>query len=194
MSLAQKISVFFTNTAGTQSRAGAVAVVNKGGSKSVATITRPTNVTPYLAGAVVGVSNTVAPSNASSGILTFAAVGPAGGAIRLNSADYRIDVAAVPVGMAGFTLHLYDDVPDAVFDGAVWDLASANDRLAYLGFITFPAHSDLGSTLFTQVDGINKQLMLKDSSTTLYGVLVTTGAYTPSSGSVHTVRLNTQEI
>lgn len=194
MSLAQKISVMFMNSAGVATRAGAVAVVNKGGSKSTVTITRPANATAYAAGKVVGQADTVTPANAGTGILEFQAVGPLGGAIRINSADLRVDLAAVPSGMTSFTLHLYDAAPDAVLDNAAWDLVSAGDRGKYLGSIALSSPADLGSTLFCEVNSIGKQVNLKDGLTSLFGVLVSATGFTPASAGVFAVRLHATEL
>lgn len=193
MSAAQKISSKYKNSTGQDARAGAVAIVNKGGNKASVPITRPANVTPYTANDVIGIADVATPANAGSAILEFLNAGNVGGFVRINSADLRIDLIAIPGGMAAFTLHLYDDAPDAVLDNAPWDLLSAGDRSKYLGSITLTP-LDMGSTLFGQLDNIAKQVKLKDGSTSLFGVLVTAGGYTPASGGTQQIRLNTTEL
>lgn len=193
MSLAQQIFTKFTNTTGGLSRAGAVAIVNKGGNKSAVTITRPANTTAYTALDVVGQADEDVAANAGSAILEFLNAGDAGGFAKINSADIRVDLAAIPASMTTMLLHLYDAAPDAVLDNAAFALSSAGDRGKYLGSITFTP-ADLGATLWHSVDAVNKQVKLADGSTSLFGVLQTTGGYTPTSGEVIRVSLNLQSL
>jgi hypothetical protein len=89
-----------------------------------------------------------------------------------------IAVAAIPAGMTSFRLHLYRETPaSAIADNAAWDLP-AGDRDAYLGYIDLGSPADAGSTLFAQVDQINKQILC--GATGVWGYLVTNGAYTPA--------------
>lgn len=144
--------------------------------RSSVSITRPANATPYTAGDVLG------------GVLTISAIGPTAGHVLLTSIDLRYDVAAIPSGMTSFRLYLYSATPPSAYaDNAVWDLPSG-DRTAYIGFVDLGSIADLGSTLFLQVDGINKQVQLGSGETALYGYLVTNGGYTPAANS-ETLRL-----
>jgi hypothetical protein len=140
--------------------------------KSQPTITRPANTTAYSAGDVVG------------GAITFSDIGLQGGRhILLTSADLRIDVSAIPSGMTSFRLHLYRETPpSALADNAAWDLPSG-DRAAYRGYIDLGSPADVGSTLFCQVDQINKHVKLHSGETSLYGYLVTNGGFTPAANS-----------
>lgn len=139
--------------------------------RSAVAITRPANVTAYAAGDVVG------------GVLTFAAAGPSAGNVVLTSADLRYDVAAIPSGMSTFRLYLYSVTPpSALADNAAWDLPSG-DRASFIGYVDLGTIADLGSTLFTQVDGVNKQTKLGAGETALYGYLVTGAGYTPAANS-----------
>lgn len=146
------------------------------------TVTRPANTTAYAAGDVVG---------AAAAAITFAAAGPSASHVVIQSADLRIDVAAIPAGMSSFRLHLYDATPpSALADNAPWDLP-AGDRANYLGFIDLGSPADLGSTLFAQADGVAKKVKLAAASTSLFGYLVTAGAFTPAGNSeVYVPRLN----
>lgn len=138
--------------------------------KSQVTITRPANVTAYTAGDVVG------------GAITFEGAGPTGGNGLITAADLRIDVTAIPAGMTSFRLHLYSlTPPSALADNAVWDLP-AGDRASYLGYIDLGSPADVGSTLFVQVDQVNKPVRL-GSSQNLFGYLVTNGGFTPAANS-----------
>lgn len=140
------------------------------GYKSQPTVTRPANTTAYTAGDVVG------------GAITFDGAGPFGGSAIITSADLRVHVAAIPAGMTSVTLHLYDATPpSALADNAPWDLP-AGDRASYLGFLSIGTPVDVGSTLFCQLDAINKQVRL-GSSSSLFGYLVTNGGFTPAGNS-----------
>jgi hypothetical protein len=153
------------------------------GASVAASFTRPADTTAYTAGDAVG---------AASAILTYAGIAAGstpGRNIMITSAALRIDINAVPAGMSGFRLHLYSASPDSIADNAVWDLASAGDRAKYQGYIDFAAPIDLGSTLYAQADSINHQVQLADGASALFGVLVTTGAFTPSASTAWTVNL-----
>lgn len=135
------------------------------------TVTRPANTTAYTAGDVVG------------GAITFAAIGATAGRVILTTALLRYDVAAVPSGMTTFRLYLYDVTPpSALADNAVFDIPSG-DRTAYLGYIDLGAPVDIGSTLITAPVSPNLQAKLAAASTSLFGYLVTAGAYTPAANS-----------
>lgn len=144
------------------------------------TITRPADTTAYTAGDVVG---------ATAAAIKFTNIGDALGHIIITDADLRIDVSSVPAGMTTFRLHLYNVTPpSALADNAAWDLP-AGDRAAYLGYIDFDTPVDLGSTLFVSMTAINKKLKLGLTSS-IFGYLVTTAGWTPSSASVKSIRLN----
>lgn len=156
--------------------------VSSGGFKSKPTVTRPNDTTPYAAGDVVG------------GAITFASIGPAGGHVMLTSCDLMVALAAVPSGMTSFRLHLYDVTPpSALADNTAWDLPSG-DRASYLGYVDMGLPVDLGSTLYVQTDSVNRQSKLAAASTSLFGYLVTTGAYTPTASEVYTPTLRAAAI
>lgn len=139
--------------------------------KSQPMVIRPANVTPYAAGDVVG-------GAIQFPELTF----PGEGHLKITAASLRIDIAAIPAGMAAFRLHLYNGAPPSNFaDNAAWDLP-AGDRGVYLGYIDLVAPIDLGATLFTQADGLNKQVQIP-SGGRIYGYLVTIGGFTPAANS-----------
>lgn len=143
--------------------------------KSQPTVTRPANTTAYTAGDVVG---------ATAAAITFPDMASTiGRDIIITSASLRIDVSAIPAGMTSFRLHLYSATPpSALADNAAWDLPSG-DRASYLGYIDLGSPADMGSTLYCQVDSINKQIRLASSETAVYGYLVTNGAFTPAANS-----------
>jgi hypothetical protein len=154
--------------------------VKTNGYSSQPTVTRPANTTAYTAGDVVG------------GAITFTSAGPSGGYVYVTTADLRINVTAIPSGMTTFRLYLYDVTPpSALSDNAAWDLPSG-DRSAFLGYIDLGTVADLGSTLYTQANAPGLQVKLASASTSLYGYLVTAGAFTPAANSeVYVPRLST---
>lgn len=154
------------------------------------TITRPANTTAYGAGDAVGIADAGTPANAGSAVLEFANC-PALAVIE--AASLRIDLSAVPASMDKFRLHLYSGPPAARLDNAAWDLP-AGDRSLYLGYLEFATPADLGSTLWSFLDGANAFKRVAATDGKLYGELATTGGYTPSSGEVLAVTLRVKRI
>lgn len=156
--------------------------------RSQVTITRPADTTAYAAGDVVGIS-----TSAGGAVLTFTNAGPESDHLVLTDASLMVNLSAVPAGMTSFRLHLYASAPASnLADNDAWDLAAA-DRSAYLGFIDIGSPADFGSTLWCEVNGVNKRILMADGAssmvTTLWGYLVTNGAYTPGSGDVMEVTI-----
>jgi hypothetical protein len=152
------------------------------GKVSSSNFTRPDDATPYDAGDVVGVS--------PAANLTFSGISEEKGH-KFIVAGYRmrIDASAIPAGMsAGFRLHLYSAAPTAIADNAAYNLPEA-DRAKYLGYITVIGPVKLGDTLWAQDDNINFTGKLADDSTTIYGILETLAAFTPSASIVKTIVL-----
>lgn len=145
------------------------------------TITRPANATAYTALDVVG------------GALDLGVMGPSGGEVMITSAALELDVSAIPSGMTSFRLYLYGVTPpSATADNSAWDLPSG-DRASYLGYVDLGVPVDLGSTLYVETNGVNKQVTL--SGTHVFGYLVTIGGYTPAANSeVYKVTLHTQAL
>lgn len=141
-----------------------------GGFTSPATITRPANTTAYTANDVLG------------GAITFAAAAPAlGGDLMVTSVELEADIAAVPAGMTTFNLYLYNVTPpSAIADNAAFDLP-AGDRASFLGKIVIGALVDEGATLYYRADNINAHI--KTTSSSVFGYLVTVGAFTPAGNS-----------
>lgn len=133
------------------------------------TVTRAANTTAYTAGDVVG------------GVITFSV--PSGKHLLITTADLRINIGSIPSGMGSFRLHLYRVTPPSAYvDNDAWDLPSG-DRSAYIGYVDIGAPIDLGSTLFSQADGVNKHVYVNGGVSAIYGYMQTTGAYTPASNS-----------
>ncbi len=166
--------------------------VNGKSYRSVVTITRPSNTTAYTAGDVIGIADAGTPANAGSAIHTLSSIGPSGGYVMIQSIELFIGLAAVPSGMAGFRLHFYTASPTAILDNAAFDLVSG-DVAGYVGYVDLPTPQDFGSTLFTQADYAGRLVKLASANTSLFAQLQTTGAYTPASGTVYTLRVKTLE-
>lgn len=147
--------------------------------------TRPDNTTAYAAYYVVS-DSTSSPSN-----LEFATGLTSGSSVLITSAMMRIDIAAIPSGMEGFRIALFESSPTAINDNSPFDVVNG-DKDKFLGYIDLPTPNDLGSRLWTQIDGINMHVQM--SGTSIYAQLVTKGAYTPSSGDVFKVYLSMMEL
>jgi hypothetical protein len=140
--------------------------------------TRPNNTTPYSAGDAIGTG--------SSAILEFTSFGVSGDLVLLNEITLEIDVAAVPSGMSSFKLHFFNASPTAIIDNAVLDIAGG-DRALYLGYATLTLPLDMGSTLYSMNVGLGK--MVKLAGTSLFAILTTDAAYTPSASTVKTLTI-----
>ena len=145
-----------------------------------ATQTRPNNATPYTAGDVVGQD--------AAANMTFTTTLAAASGFIVVGASLEIDVAAIPSGMAGYRLHLYNAAPTAIADNAAYNLPSG-DRAKYLGYVTFTTPVDLVDTLWAMDDGARLAGKLAAASVTLTGILETLGAYTPTASTVKTIEL-----
>jgi hypothetical protein len=150
-----------------------------GSGKSSASVTRPADESAYAANDVIA----TATAN-----FTFANVLPVAQQFIITGVSLRIDAAAIPAGLQGFKLHLYDTIPTVIADNVAYNLPAA-DRAKYLGYIQLAAPVDNGDTLWSQNDNIN--LNGKLVTTSLYGILTTDNAFTPSSACVKTITLYT---
>lgn len=158
--------------------------VGQSGYTSSVSLTRTADTNAYLANDVLGAAT------GSTAALTFAGAGRAGGDMLITGATLEIDVTAIPSGMTSFDLHLYSATPpSALGDNIAWDLPSG-DRTSYLGKISLGSPADLGSTLWSDQTQINKQIKLAASVSSVFGYLVTVGAYTPASATVHVITLH----
>ena len=145
--------------------------------------TRPNDTTAYAALDVLGTTVT--------GTLTFANVLPpnvAGCGFIVTGVWMRIDVAAIPSTMGGLRLHMFNAAPADIADNAAFNVPAA-DRTKYLGYIDIDLPLDLGDTLYIEMNNVNFQRRLAAGSTTLYGVLQTLAAYTPTAQAVKTIGL-----
>lgn len=157
------------------------------GALSTVSFARTADTNAYTAGDVIGINAAGSPGSA---IHTFASAGPAGGVVFITGADLAIDLTAVTSGMSSFRLHLYNASPTAILDNAAFDLATA-DIAKHIGFIDLGTVVDYGSQLFTSIMNVNLECKLATGVTSLYGELVTVGAYTPASGTTYQIRIRT---
>jgi hypothetical protein len=88
-------------------------------------------------------------------------------------------------------LHLYTSAPTAIADNAAFNLPSA-DRASYVGSIDIGTPADLGDTLWAQNDDVRKQVILTGDS--VYGILQTVAAYTPTANAAKTITLLAVEL
>jgi hypothetical protein len=150
-------------------------------------LTRTADTNAYTANDVIGSATT-----SGGAALDMGVCGVSGADVLITSVAFEIDVTAVISGMANYRLYLYNVTPpSALGDNAAWDLTSG-DRASYLGYVDLGTPVDLGSTLYVEVNGVNKHLKLL--GTHLFAYLVTTGAYTPSSAMVHKITLHTLSV
>lgn len=153
--------------------------VTSNGTTVSSSTTRPNDTTAYTALDVVGTSPVTN--------IEFANVtGVAGSSVIVTGVALRIDVNAVPSGMTGFRLHLYDSEPTAIADNSAFNLPSG-DRSKYIGYIDIDTPIDMGDTLYIENLNVNKQV--KTVTTSIYGILQTMGAFTPSAQTVKTIKL-----
>jgi hypothetical protein len=126
---------------------------------------------------------------ATAAALTFTTVGPSAGSIMITGVQYLIPLNAIPTNMTSFRLHLYNVTPpSALASGAAWDLATV-DQASYLGFIDLGSPVDMGTTLYCEANGINKQVRL--SSANIFGYLVSNGGSWTPTAIIHKITLHT---
>lgn len=160
--------------------------VSRQGAGVAVSFQRPNDTASYIANDVVGAAT------GSTAALTFAGMSTAAGQIMITSSQLEIDLSAVTSGMTSFRLYLYNVTPPSAYgDNAAWDLPSG-DRASFLGYVDLGTPVDLGSTLYVEVNGINKQLTL--ASTSLFGYLVTNGAYAGAAQTTYKITLHATDV
>ncbi len=147
------------------------------GLNSRVSVTRPSNTNTYGAGDVLG------PTGGGTATMTFAFGAVSASNIMITSARLQRNVTAVISGETTYRLHFFNATqPGAQVDEDTFTVA-AGDQAAYLGYITFPQIVDVGATLHSNLENINKQVKL-GATTSLFGVLETVGSYVAASASV----------
>lgn len=148
---------------------------------TTASFTRPADTIGYAAQDVVS-NSTTAPV-----VLTFAGAGRANGGSGLVLSARHLKSSTT---LASYRLHLYRVAPTAINDNAQFTLLYAN-RANRVGFIDFShatggTGSDSTSALSTFV---NLPFVCDAASASLFGLLVASAAYTPTSGEQHFIEL-----
>lgn len=146
-----------------------------------ATFTRPDNATAYAALDVVG-------TDPATNILFENVLPTTGGSFCIAKIGLEIDVSAVPSGMSGFVLYLYDSAPTAIADNSPYNWPSA-DRTKRIGKILIPNPEDDGDTIYAHDIGGLFYGKLATGSTSLWGILKTIGAYTPTALTVKKISM-----
>jgi hypothetical protein len=146
---------------------------------STATITRSANTTAYTANDVYG--------NGSSGnAFELTNIGPSGGFVFLSSLDIIFNITALPSGMGAFVVYLFNaPPPSAITDNLPYSLGSG-DRTTIItlnGLILIASLARGGGSVVAESLNINQLFKLATGSTSLWGYLVTNGAFTPAANS-----------
>lgn len=109
----------------------------------------------------------------------FLVGGSSASEVLITASRLLVEHTALISGEGAYDLHLYNATPpSALADNAAWDLP-AGDRASYLGKISLGTPADVGSSLFIEQTGINKQLGVPAGGS-LWAYLVTVAAFTPT--------------
>ena len=153
------------------------------GKSAQVVITRSADTTQYAVGDAVG---------AASAIYETAVLGTANGEFIITRADLHLQVATLPTGMtAGFTLMLFNASPTAIADNAVVGTTLTTGDLTKLqGRIDIGTPIDEGNYCSSPDNGgLNAQVKLSATGT-LFVILKTLSAFTPTSSAVKEIHLH----
>ena len=160
--------------------------ISNGSNNVSSTLTRSNDTTAYAANDVFG--------EATASVLSFSSIcNNNESGFVITGANIRIDINAVPSGMGQFRVHLYNAVPSAITDNLAYNLPSG-DRSKYLGYVVCNTPKDLGDTILSQNDNINFKSECAASTNTIYGIVETLNAFTPSANDVLTVTLKAVDV
>ena len=135
-----------------------------------ATMTVTPAAAAYGAGDVMGVAQTLTWLDGNGN--TFP-----GGELKIISHVLEVDETAVQASEAAYALKMYNVTPPSAHaDNAAWDLPSG-DRAAYVGALAIAAPTDVGSTLLTETDNVQKQITVAATGLT-FAELVTVAGFT----------------
>ena len=144
--------------------------------ESTAIITRAANVTPYAANDVYG------------GVFELTNIGASGGFVFLASLSIIFNITALPSGMGGFAVYLFNATPpSAITDNLPYSLNSG-DRASIrtlngLNLTASLAARGNGGSVVAEALDINQLFKLATGSTSLWGYLVTLSAFTSAANS-----------
>lgn len=100
-----------------------------------------------------------------------------GGSLKIISSIFEVDETAVQASEAAYALKMYSVTPPSAHaDNAAWDLPSG-DRAAYVGALAIAAPTDVGATLLTETDNIQKHITVAATGLT-FAELVTVAGFT----------------
>lgn len=140
--------------------------------ESTATITRAANTTAYTASD---------PNfDVYGGLFELQNIGQAGKGIFLSFFEISLNLSAVPSGMTSFTVYLYRTAPTNIADNSIWTIGS-DPPLDSLGFNVSMSRAKGGGKVVGNIKDLNQLFVL--SSTSLWGYIVTNGAFTPAANS-----------
>jgi len=135
-----------------------------------ATITRAANTTAYVANDHYG------------GIFQLSGFGSASGSVFLTDVRIIFNIAALPVGMAGFQLYLFSITPpSARADNDAFSLPSG-DRASCLtpnGIDLTARLATGGGSVIAVANNVNRKYLVP-ANTNIFGCLVTLAAFTPA--------------
>lgn len=129
------------------------------------------------------------PNDVAGGALAFANAASAAEDIAIDSVSLRIDRAAIISGETTYRLAFFSVTPpSALADSSNWTLPSG-DRASFLGLVSLGTPVTEGSTLYIEVNNLNKRL--KSAGTSLFAYLLVGGTFTPTAVN-HTVTISTR--
>ena len=140
--------------------------------ESTATIIRAANTTAYTASATN--------FDVYGGLFQLQNIGEAGKGIFLSYFEISLNLSAVPQGMTSFAVHLYPTAPTIIADNNIWTIGS-DPVLDPIGFNVSMSLAKGGGKVVGVIKDLNQLFILTSSS--LWGYLVTNGAFTPSANS-----------
>ena len=142
--------------------------------ESTATIARAANTTAYTANDVYGT------------VFELANIGPSGGFVFLASLDIIFNITALPLGMGVFAVYLFNATPpSAITDNLPYSLGSGDREtiITLNGISLIASLARGGGSVVAESLNINQLFKLATGSTSLWGYLVTNGAFTPAANS-----------
>ena len=140
--------------------------------ESTATIIRAANTTAYTASATN--------FDVYGGLFQLQNIGEAGKGIFLSYFEISLNLSAVPQGMTSFAVHLYPTAPTTIADNNIWTIGS-DPVLDPIGFNVSMSLAKGGGKVVGVIKDLNQLFILTSSS--LWGYLVTNGAFTPAANS-----------
>lgn len=152
---------------------GALIASPSSGAGVIASATFTPAAAGYSAGDIIDVAKVFNWTYADTGLAV-----PTSALIRITTSILKIDAVAVISGETSYALQMYSVTPpSAPVDNATWTLASA-DLPSYLGSVSLGTPVDLGAALYAKTGGLTDEIKLDTGLSSIYGQLVTTGAFT----------------